>query len=317
MVKAIKRKPKSLISICIPVLNEADSLPLLLERLGAVRLKLKNTYDFEYIFTDNASTDETWATLIKLKKQHTQIRGYRFSRNIGFQRSILYNYSQSKGDAVIQLDADMQDPPELIEEFLKYWQEGYKIVTGVRIDRNESTFMKYFRRLGYWIVDKVSEHPIKQNAGDFRLIDRQVVNLLKNLKSPSPYLRGVISKMGLIEKDILYKRSARANGESKFRMFDLVKLGLNGVANHSNLPWKIANFVGILSLLLSFFGLFYFVALKIYQPDLPRGFASLYVLILFGIGVNTLLFGVLGSYVKKIYEVINGEPNLMIISKIQ
>lgn len=307
---------KPLISICVPVMNEEESIPSLLKRLKSVTRKLEDKYIFEYVFTDNNSSDKTWAKLQENKKKYVEIRAFRFGKNIGFQKSILFNYRQTQGDAVIQIDADLQDPPELIEQFLEYWELGYKVVSGVRIDRKESRAMKVFRNIGYWFIDVTSEHPIKRNTGDFRLIDRSVVDALTNIKSPKPYLRGVISRMGLAEKDVKYSREARTYGESKFGVVELVKLGITAFSNHSNLPLRFANYVGLLSLALSFVGLIYFIILKIYQPDLPRGFASLYVIILFGIGVNSILLSVVGSYIKKIYDLLSGEDPIIVTESI-
>jgi len=307
---------RPLISICVPVLNEEGSVNKLVHRLDEVTSKLGKDFQFEYVFTDNASTDRTWEVIQNLKQSHPEIRAFRFGKNIGFQKSILFNYKQARGEAVVQIDADLQDPPELIEDFLKFWCEGFKVVSGVRIDRKESRAMKAFRNLGYWFIDVTSEHPIKRNTGDFRLIDRSVINALNDVKSPKPYIRGVISKMNLEEKDVLYSRAAREEGESKFGVRELIKLGLTGVSNHSNLPLRFANYVGAISLGLSFAGLVYFIALKIYQPNLPRGFASLYVMILFGIGVNSILLSTLGSYTKKIYDLLSGEDPIIVTQKL-
>lgn len=307
---------KPLISICVPVLNEEESLPFLIQRLNLTSDKLKHSFDFEYVFTDNNSSDKTWEMLEELSKKNLNIRAYRFGKNVGFQKSILFNYKQAKGDAVIQIDADLQDPPELIEQFLVFWSQGFKVVSGVRIERKESKSMNYFRKFGYWFIDITSEHPIKRNAGDFRLIDRSVVDALNELRSPKPYIRGVISRMGLTEKDVFYSREVRERGESKFGLIELVKLGITGFSNHSNLPLRFASYVGFISLALSFIGLVYFTALKFYQPNLPRGFASLYVMILFGIGVNSILLSVLGSYIKKIYDLLSGEDPTIVTSKI-
>jgi dolichol-phosphate mannosyltransferase len=316
MSEAINGADKPLISICVPVLNEEESISKLLVRLSKTTRRLSNQFHFEYIFTDNNSSDRTWEKLQEFKVDYPEIRAFRFGKNIGFQKSILFNYSQSRGDAVIQIDADLQDPPELIEKFLEYWSLGFKVVSGIRIDRKESLAMKLFRNIGYWFIDVTSEHPIKRNTGDFRLLDRSVVDALVKIKSPKPYLRGVISKMGLEEKDVDYSREARVDGESKFGVIELMKLGLTGFSNHSNLPLRFANYLGLASLSLSFIGLVYFIVLKIYQPDLPRGFASLYVMILFGIGVNSILLSVVGSYIKKIYDVVSGEDPIIVTKSI-
>ena len=310
------RNEKKVISISIPVLNEESNLNTLNTILTQIAATLHDKYEFEFVYTDNNSADETWEILTLLGESDPRVKAFRFAKNIGFQNSILFNYKQTIGDAVIQIDADMQDPPELISRFLEQWEKGYKIVSGVRQNRDENIFMKNFRSLGYWFIDLISEHPIKKNTGDFRLMDRKVVDALISLRVPNPYLRGAISKLGVEEWDVLYSRKARVGGKSKFTLFDVVKLGLNGISNHSNLPLKLANFVGITSLLLSFFGGAYYLALKFMQPDLPRGYASLYILIVFGIGVNSLLLSVIGSYIRRIYVILSGEVTEVVIAKI-
>jgi dolichol-phosphate mannosyltransferase len=215
------------------------------------------------------------------------------------------------------LDADLQDPPELIEVFLQHWQEGFKVVSGVRVERSESKWISWIRRFGYWFIDLASEYPIKRNTGDFRLLDRQVVEALTKIKSPKPYLRGTISRMGVREKDVLYSRSARKFGQSKFGLWALIKLGLTALANHSNISIKLGNIVGFLALMLSIAGSLYVMYLRVFQPELPRGFASIYIMILFGIGVNAILLSILGSFVKKIYEILSEEDLTIVVDKIQ
>jgi glycosyltransferase involved in cell wall biosynthesis len=307
---------KKIVSVSIPVLNEESNLQSLDIILKNIAEDLSEKYEFEFIYTDNNSDDRTWEILMQLGETDSRIRAYRFSKNIGFQNSILFNYKQTVGDVVIQIDADMQDPPELIFKFLEQWENGYKIVSGVRQNRAESYFMRKFRSAGYWFIDLISEHPIKRNTGDFRLMDRKVVDALINLRIPNPYLRGAISKLGVVEFDLPYSRNARISGTSKFNFRDIIKLGMNGISNHSNLPLKLANFVGISSLLLSLLGGIYYVTIKFMQPDLPRGYASLYILIVFGIGVNSLLLSVIGSYIRKIYFVLSGEVTEVIVAKI-
>jgi glycosyltransferase involved in cell wall biosynthesis len=307
--------PKSLISISIPVLNEELNIPTLVRRLQEVTATLEG-FDFEFVFTDNNSNDGTWSAIKKESQDEPRIRAFRFARNIGFQQSILFNYSKTLGSAVIQLDADLQDPPELIADFIANWQEGYKVVSGVRVARSESGIINFVRNAGYWFIDFVSEHPIKRNTGDFRLLDRAVVDALVSTQSPDPYLRGIISSLEMIEKDVFYSRSAREFGKSKFGLVQILKLGLQGISNHSNLPLRIANFVGISSLIFSIFGTIYYVAIKFLQPDLPRGYASIYILIIFGIGINSIILSSIGSYIRKIYKILSKQSPIIVVEQI-
>src|SRR3954462_2047048 len=151
---------KPLISIAIPVFNEEGNLTSLYARLNALGASLSNECDLEFVFTDNHSTDSTWEMLTDLAAADPRIRAIKFSKNVGFQRSILANYLHSRGDAVLQIYADLQDPPELLGKFFKLWRSGYRVVYGIRKLRPEGPLLRWFRRFGYWLIDKVSEHPI-------------------------------------------------------------------------------------------------------------------------------------------------------------
>jgi dolichol-phosphate mannosyltransferase len=300
------RKP--LVSISIPVLNESGNLANLYQRLVALGTKMESRCDLEFVFSDNHSDDTTWEMLTELAARDPRVRAIRFSKNYGFQRSILANYMHTRGDAVMQIDADLQDPPELLEAFFERWQEGFDVVYGVRRKRPESWLLNNFRRLGYWAIDKVSEHPIPRDVGDFRLIDRKVVNVLLKTKTANPYLRGMIAGIGFNQTGIAYDRDARVAGESKFNVNRLVRLGLTAVFNHSTVPLRAASFVGSLILAGSLIGALYYVVLRVFHPELPPGLASIHILVLFGIGLNSFLLGIIGEYILRIYLVLRADP---------
>jgi len=181
-------------------------------------------------------------------------------------------------------------------------------VYGIRKARAEGFLPNSFRRFGYWVIDRLSEHPIPRDAGDFRLIDRAVLDALTKMNSPNPYLRGMIANLGFSQIGIPYKRDARTSGQSKFNLVRVTQLGLAAVINHSVVPLRIASVVGIVALFVSFVGGLYFVIGKIIQPDYPRGLASVYVLLLFGIGLHAFLLGIVGEYVLRIYLSLRAEP---------
>jgi len=297
-----------LISFSIPVYNEEDNLDQLYERLVKTSALMEGKCRTEFVYSDNSSQDGTWAKLIELSEKDERVRAIRFSKNFGFQRSILANYMHTRGDAVMQVDADLQDPPELLQEFFEKWKQGYHVVYGVRAKRQEGFLINTFRKIGYWIIDKISEYPIPCNAGDFRLIDRKVVEALKKYKTPNPYLRGIIASMGFKQLGIPYERSARNAGHSKFSLSHLIRLGLTGVFNHSVVPLRMATFSGVFLLFMSLLGTVYYISLKIFNPDLPLGLASIHILVLFGIGFQSLLLGVLGEYLLRIYVSLRNEP---------
>ncbi|WP_354311714.1 glycosyltransferase family 2 protein [Pseudomonas sp. PvP001] len=304
----LESNKKPLVSISIPVLNESGNLANLYQRLVALGAKMESRCDLEFVFSDNHSDDTTWEMLTELAARDPRVRAIRFSKNYGFQRSILANYMHTRGDAVMQIDADLQDPPELLEAFFERWQEGFDVVYGVRRKRPESWLLNNFRRVGYWAIDKVSEHPIPRDVGDFRLIDRKVVDVLLKTKTANPYLRGMIAGIGFNQTGIAYDRDARVAGESKFNVNRLVRLGLTAVFNHSTVPLRAASFVGSLILAASLIGALYYVVLRVFHPELPPGLASIHILVLFGIGLNSFLLGIIGEYILRIYLVLRADP---------
>jgi glycosyltransferase involved in cell wall biosynthesis len=299
---------KPLISITIPVLNESGNIDALYARLHALGERMRDKCDLEFVFSDNHSDDTTWKMLADLAEHDPRVRAIQFSKNVGFQRSILANYLHTRGDAVMQIDADLQDPPEMLETFFDLWQQGNQVVYGIRRKRPESWGLRNFRRLGYWIIDKISEHPIPRDVGDFRLIDRKVVEAVAKMRTSSPYLRGMIAGIGFKQVGVVYDRDARVAGESKFNMSRLVRLGLTAVFNHSVVPLRAASFLGLLILGISVVGALYYTVLRLFHPELPRGLASIHILVLFGIGLNSFFLGIIGEYLLRIYLVVRQEP---------
>ena len=308
--RAARARP--LVSISIPVLNESGNLDRLYERLCQVAERMADRCDLEFVFSDNHSDDGTWEKLAQLARDDPRVRAIRFSKNFGFQRSILANYMHTRGDAVMQIDADLQDPPEMLEQFFEQWRQGFHVVHGIRRKRPEGPLLHAFRRAGYWFIDKVSEHPIPRDVGDFRLIDRKVVEALFKLRSAHPYLRGMIAGLGFNQVGIPYDRSARIAGESKFNVSRLVRLGLTAVFNHSVVPLRIASLVGIAMVVISLAGALYYLVLKFLDPELPQGLASIHILVLFGIGLQSVLLGIIGEYLLRIYLLMRAEPTAIV-----
>lgn len=303
MATAIAAVPaKPLISLVVPVFNEEDNIPLFYPAVRAVIDPLADRYDFEFVFTDNHSSDRTPQLLRQLARQDPRVKAYRFSRNFGYQRSILSAYLRSEGTAAIQLDCDLQDPPELIPVFLEKWSEGSDVVYGIRKSRLESSHWTVARKLFYWLVDFLSEDPIPRDAGDFRLISRRVIDELRRIDEPSPYLRGTIATLGFQQTGIDYARRARAVGESKFSFYDNIKLALDGIINQSVVPLRMATYLGMgiagFTVLAS---LGYILAYFTVGFRAPAGFTTTTVLILASLGINALLLGIIGEYLGRMY----------------
>jgi dolichol-phosphate mannosyltransferase len=307
---------KPLVSVCIPVLNEELCIEALYIRLSKLADKMSSKCEVEFIFTDNHSSDRTWDLIGNLAKKDSRVKAIRFTKNIGFQKSIMANYLHSSGDAVFQIDADMQDPPELLEQFFDLWASGYKIVYGVRRSRPENIFLTAFRKVGYFIVDKMSDYPIPRNVGDFRLIDKEVVNTIFKYKIPTPYLRGLVAGLGFKSICIEFDRDKREAGTTKFKVSHLIGLGISAIFNNSVAPLRAASYVGLLMLAISIVGAFYYVAVRFMHPELPAGFASIHVLVIFGIGLNSFLLGILGEYLLRIYLTIRSDPLAIIEDKL-
>jgi len=294
---------KKLISIITPVYNEEDSIDKYYQRLIKTINKLSNIYDFEIIFTDNCSTDKTFDKLKNLSTKDSRIKAFKFSKNFGYQKSIWFGYFQSKGDVTLELDVDLQDPPEMLEEMLKYWNKGFKIVYGIRKDRKEGYIIKSLRKIFYRIVRKISYYDIPNDAGDFMLVDKDIVNHLKKIKLSDPYLRGTIFGFGYSKIGIEYKRDAREVGISKFPSLNLIKLAIDGLVNTSVFPLRLASIVGIVSAIVSIILFFIFIIDKIFlSSELPKGTTSILLLLLTSIAINSILIGILGEYIGKIYR---------------
>lgn len=303
-----RQSPRPLITIAIPVLNEADNLSALYERLCHLGENMAGRCTLEFVFSDNHSNDLTWTKLSQLASKDSRIRAIRFSKNVGYQRSILANYMHARGDAVLQIDADLQDPPELLAEFFDLWRSGYRVVYGIRRVRAEGAAVNLFRRLGYWAIDKLSEDLIPRDAGDFRLIDRVVLDALTRMKVPTPYLRGIIAGIGFDQIGVPYKRDPRTLGRSKFNLVQTTQLGLSAIFDHSFVPLRLATFVGAAALVISIISWLCLIIEKIVQPDYPLGFATVYVLLMFGVGLHAFLLGIVGEYLLRIYLILRGEP---------
>ncbi len=299
---APKLKSRPLVSLVVPVFNEEDNLPTFYEAVSFVTEQLKASYDFEFVFTDNHSSDGTPRLLRKLASTDKRVRAYRFSRNFGYQRSILTAYLRSTGDVAIQLDCDLQDPPELIPVFLEQWRAGSEVVYGIRKSRLESRRWQLARKVFYWLVDFLSEDPIPRDAGDFRLISRRVIDELGRIHETKPYLRGTIATMGFQQTGIPYARRARMVGTSKFSFYDNIMLALDGLVNQSVVLLRLATYIGILVSLLTVFAILgYLVAYFTTGFRAPAGFTTITTLILGSLGVNAMLLGIIGEYLGRMY----------------
>jgi glycosyltransferase involved in cell wall biosynthesis len=293
---------KRLVTVSIPVLNEADNIEPLMQRLRAVA-DTHPGYDFEFLFTDNASTDATFERLADEARGDNRVRVIRFTRNFGFQTSILTNYLNANGDAAIQIDADLQDPPELFGEFLAAWEQGYKVVYGIRRSRPENIVLRSARKLFYRGLASLSSIELPVDAGDFRLIDRTVIEDLRKVRDDAPYIRGTIAQLGYKQIGIPYDRTERQRGKSKFRLLALIRLAVDGVCGQSTKPLELITLLGTMLSFLWFFGaLFYFAWYLLVVRKPPQGFTTLVILVLLSTSIQTAFIGMLGEYIGRIFR---------------
>ncbi|OSJ21494.1 glycosyltransferase family 2 protein [Bradyrhizobium japonicum] len=304
---------RKLISILIPVFNEEDNIR---RAYGAVRdvfEQMDDRYAFEIIFTDNHSTDNSSAIVSELAAKDPRVRAVRFARNFGFQRSVLTAYRLASGDAAIQIDCDLQDPPTVFPRFLELWELGHDVVVGIRRFRQESKPLQWARQLYYRLLKRLSDDNLMLDSGDFRLIDRTVLDQLHLINDVAPYTRGLTSLLATKQVGVPYDRQARQAGVSKFPITKLIALAVDGMITHSIFPLRLAAFVGLgISMLTCLGSFFYIFARLFFGVDWPAGFATTTVLLLFGISLNAIFLGIIGEYVGRIYNQVRSRPTTVI-----
>jgi dolichol-phosphate mannosyltransferase len=276
-------------------------------------VSLSERYDYEIVFTDNHSTDQSFARICALIRKDNRVRVLRFSRNFGYQLSIFTGYAHARGAAAIQLDCDLQDPPELIPEFVRLWEEGNKVVYGIRRTRQEGWWINNTRKLFYRLITLLSEDTLPHDAGDFRLVDRRLLDELRKTEDRQPYLRGLIAAMGFRQIGVPYDRRERTRGESKFSFLALMHLALDGILNHSVVPLRIATGIGItVSLITMLLSTVYLIIRLTIGEAWPPGFATITILMLISLSTVSLLLGIIGEYLGRIYKQVRKGPRIIV-----
>jgi glycosyltransferase involved in cell wall biosynthesis len=296
----------TMLSIVVPVYNEEGNIEPLYAAINSALRQIGDRYDWEFIFTDNCSTDATFERLEGLAARDPRVRVYRFTKNFGFQRSILTGYRLARGSAAIQIDCDLQDPPELIVDFVRLWEAGYRIVFGVRKSRPEALYLRAMRHLFYRTISWLSTDYLPPDAGDFRLVDRCVIDLLHEYRDESPYLRGYIASLGYRQIGVAYDRAERRSGRSAFGFGSLITLALDGIVSHSIAPLRLASFVGFSLSIAAVLAIG--VYLVRYQTNWPAGFATLAILMLISLAMNALFLGIIGEYIGRMYRQVKAGP---------
>lgn len=299
---------KKLISIVIPAYNEEACIEPLYSALVAVINPLLQ-YDFEVVIVENGSYDRTYDRLRDIHAKDSRFKVVKLTRNCGAEGGITAGLHHVRGDAAIITYADLEDPPEMIGEFLGHWENGYKHVYGVTRQRQGSWLRKFNSRLFYMLINKLTDNIIPKNVADFRLVDRQVYEQINRITEQNRFLRGLFSWVNFKSMGIPYDRRNRSGGKSKASTFVVLALALKGIFSYSNFPLKIASIMGSVTSGLSFLAVFYFALQYLFFDNLPfSGFATIVCLILFMFGLIFFFLGILGEYVALIYSEVKGRP---------
>jgi dolichol-phosphate mannosyltransferase len=261
------------------------------------------------VFVDDGSIDDSPAILLAAADRNPRVRVLRFSRNFGHQAAVTAGIEHARGRAVVVIDADLQDPPEVIPELVAKWREGYEVVSAVRTERpGESALRLFLIRSFYRVLQRIASVDMTPDVGDFRLLDRRVADALNRLPERNRYVRGLIRWLGFGHAEVTYKRAERVGGKSKYPYTKLVQLGLDGVTAFSNLPLQLVAYLGFAVFGLSLLMVLYGILGRIFGGQTPPGWASVFIAVAFLSGVQLVALGILGAYVSRIFEEVKGRP---------
>jgi len=298
----------SLISIVSPCYNEEENVESLYKQVKDIFSELPD-YQYEHIFIDNASRDNTVKILKKIAKNDNNVKVILNSRNFGHIRSPYYGLLQSRGNASIILLSDLQDPPELIRQFLKKWEEGYKVVMGVKAKSNEGAVMFTIRKIYYKLIGGLSEIELTNNFSGYGLFDKEVIKILRDIDDPYPYFRGLISDVGFEPAIIEYVQSERKKGSTKNNFYTLYDIAMLGITNHSKIPLRLATAMGFsMSLLSMLMAIGYFILKLLIWERYNLGMASLIIGLFFFTSVQLFFIGIIGEYVGAIHTQVLKRP---------
>ncbi len=291
-----------------PCYNEVTNIEEVSRQVREVFEGLR-AYDYEHVFIDNASTDGTQAKLREMAASDHRVKVILNSRNFGVTRSSYYGIIQCEGDAVIPMAADLQDPPDLIPELLKKWEEGFKVVLAVKQSSGESKIMYGIRRLYYHLVNRLSEIQLIDNFYGFGLYDRGIIDALRDMEDPYPYFRGLIAEVGFDRAEVLFRQPARKRGLSSYSFYRLYDIAMLGITSHSKVPLRLATMLGFGMSVLSFLmGIGYLLAKLIFWDHFTVGIAPILIAVFFFGSVQLFFTGILGEYIGFIYTQVLKRP---------
>ena len=296
------------VSVVIPAHNEESNIKTLYSEIEKLIFPIKK-YEWEILFIDDGSDDGTLGFIKQLREKDERISYVSLSRNFGKERAMLAGLDYAKGDCAIIMDADLQDPPDLIPEMLKYWEQGFEDVYAKRSSRGKESFLR--RRLSmlfYWILEKTTNRETLKNVGDFRLLDRICINALRKMRESERYTKGMYCWIGFKKKEILFDRKDRKEGKSNWNFFSLLNLAIDGITSSTTAPLRISTLLGLSVSLLSFFSMIYFLVKTLIWGDPIQGFPTLIIAMLFLGGVQLIGIGIIGEYIGRIFNETKNRP---------
>lgn len=300
-------KSRELISLIVPILNESKVIGEFYKRATDV-LRSLDGMDYEILFVDDGSRDDSYRQLSELASDDIHVRVVKLSRNFGHQIAITAGLDYSHGDCIVVIDADLQDPPEVIIDMVAKWREGYDVVYGERVDREGETFLKLLTaKLFYRILASIVRIEIPTNVGDFRLLSHRAAEQLMRMREKDRYVRGLVSWLGLRQTGVSYHRDKRYAGETKYPYRKMIKFALDGITSFSTVPLKLATWLGYAASLLAFLYLASVFVQKAMGITVP-GFATIMVSILFLGGVQLICLGIIGEYIGRIFNEVKPRP---------
>ncbi len=297
-----------LVSVVVPCYNEEA---VIRETHGSLVVTMRDVCntDYELIYVDDGSRDKTLALLEELQATDGHVRVLGLSRNFGHQIAVTAGLEHASGEAVIIIDADLQDPPEVILEMVARWRDGYDVVYGARAEREgETPFKLWTAKAFYRLINRVSKVQIPLDVGDFRLMSRRVVDALLQMPERDRFLRGMVSWVGFKQIAVLYTRAPRRAGASKYPLLKMIAFAMDGVVSFSFTPLRLAVWTGFAAIGLAFAGILYAILLRFFTNDWVRGWASLFVAVLFMSGVQLISLGIIGEYIGRIYGEVKKRP---------
>lgn len=296
-----------LLSIVTPFYNEEESINYYFENLEKVLRKIPNI-DYEIIAVDDGSRDKTYAMLRDIASTKKNLKVVKLSRNFGKEIALTAGLDYASGDATIPMDADLQDSPDVVPQMIQKWQEGYKVVLAKRIGRSDPWLKKTTASLFYKFASKIMDHGLPQNVGDFRLIDKVVLNEIRRMRERSRFMRGILSWVGYETAVIEYERNSRAKGETKYNYASMLKYALDGIFSFSTFPIRAITYFGLIISFCSFcYGAETIIAKIFFNEGIP-GYASLMSVVLFLGGINFIFIGIIGEYVGRVFSEVKERP---------